>query len=163
MNRTEPVELANLCMIYNGDRFVLQNRRKADWRGYTFPGGHVEPNESFIDSVIREMKEETGIELSKNSKYTPFAILNGYYKDWPNVGVNRKTEIYYYEVQTDLLPNLSNTSYTEHEKSGDFELRYVKVDDLLMEINHNAFVYGDEKGIAKEMLELLKIYFNNKK
>lgn len=63
MNRTEPVELANLCMIYDEDRFVLQNRRKADWRGYTFPGGHVEPNESIIDSVIREMKEETGLTI----------------------------------------------------------------------------------------------------
>lgn len=63
MNRTEPVELANLCMIYDEDRFVLQNRRKADWRGYTFPGGHVKPNESIIDSVIREMKEETGLTI----------------------------------------------------------------------------------------------------
>lgn len=63
MNRTEPVELANLCMIYDENRFVLQNRRKSDWRGYTFPGGHVEPNESFVDSVIREMKEETGLTI----------------------------------------------------------------------------------------------------
>lgn len=63
MNRTEPVELANLCMIYDENRFVLQNRRKSDWRGYTFPGGHVEPNESFVDSVIKEMKEETGLTI----------------------------------------------------------------------------------------------------
>lgn len=63
MNRTEPVELANLCMIYDKDRILLQNRIKKDWQGYTFPGGHVEPNESFIDSVIREMKEETGLTI----------------------------------------------------------------------------------------------------
>ena len=44
MNRTEPVELANLCMIYDDNRIILQNRQKEDWRGYTFPGGHVEPN-----------------------------------------------------------------------------------------------------------------------
>ena len=78
MNRTEPVELANLCMIYNGDRFVLQNRRKADWRGYTFPGGHVEPNESFIDSVIREMKEETGLTI-KNPKLCGIKQFKGDY------------------------------------------------------------------------------------
>ena len=63
MNRTEPVELANLCMIYDDNRIILQNRQKEDWRGYTFPGGHVEPNESFVDSVIREMKEETGLTI----------------------------------------------------------------------------------------------------
>ena len=78
MNRTEPVELANLCMIYNGDRFVLQNRRKADWRGYTFPGGHVEPNESIIDSVIREMKEETGLTI-KNPKLCGIKQFKGDY------------------------------------------------------------------------------------
>lgn len=78
MNRTEPVELANLCMIYDGDRFVLQNRIKKDWRGYTFPGGHVEPNESIIDSVIREMKEETGLTI-RNPKLCGIKQFKGDY------------------------------------------------------------------------------------
>lgn len=60
-DRTERVELTSLCMIYSGDRLLLQNRVKTDWRGYCFPGGHVEPGESIVDSVIREMKEETGL------------------------------------------------------------------------------------------------------
>ena len=32
-----------------------------DWPGVTFPGGHVEPGEAFVNSVIREVQEETGL------------------------------------------------------------------------------------------------------
>ena len=34
------------------------------WPGITFPGGHVEPKESFAESVIREVKEETGLDIT---------------------------------------------------------------------------------------------------
>lgn len=63
MNRTENTELTVLCLIEQAGRILLQNRTKADWRGYALPGGHVEPGESFVDAVIREMKEETGLEI----------------------------------------------------------------------------------------------------
>ena len=63
MDRTERVELTTLCMITRGDEILLQNRVKTDWRGYCFPGGHVEPGESIVDSVIREMQEETGLTI----------------------------------------------------------------------------------------------------
>lgn len=63
MGRTEVVELTVLCLIQDGDRLLLQNRVKADWKGYTLPGGHVEPGESFVDAVVREMKEETGLDI----------------------------------------------------------------------------------------------------
>ena len=63
MSRTEQVELTTLCMVYRGEELLLQNRVKTDWRGYCFPGGHVEPGESILDSVVREMKEETGLTI----------------------------------------------------------------------------------------------------
>jgi len=65
MDRTERVELAVLCLIKDGDRVLLQNRVKKDWQGYTLPGGHVERGESFVDAVVREMKEETGLTIKK--------------------------------------------------------------------------------------------------
>lgn len=61
MARTESVELTVLCLIYGKDRYLLQDRVKEDWRGYTLPGGHIEAGESIVDAVVREMREETGL------------------------------------------------------------------------------------------------------
>ncbi len=66
-DRTERVELTVLCLVEDGNKILLQNRIKKDWQGYTLPGGHVEKDESFVDAVIREMKEETGLDI-KNPK-----------------------------------------------------------------------------------------------
>ncbi len=63
MSKTESVELTVLCLLHRGEELLLQNRTKADWRGYALPGGHVEPGESIVDAVIREMKEETGLTI----------------------------------------------------------------------------------------------------
>lgn len=63
MGRTEKVELTVLCLIHREDSFLLQDRVKKDWRGYTLPGGHIEQGESIVDAVIREMEEETGLTI----------------------------------------------------------------------------------------------------
>ena len=81
MGRTENVELTVLCLIEDGDKILLQNRVKKDWRGYTLPGSHVEPGESFVDAVIREMREETGLKVIEPRLVgvKQFPIENGRY------------------------------------------------------------------------------------
>lgn len=64
MAREEKCILTNMCMVYDGNRILVQDRMNPDWPGITFPGGHVEPRESFVDSVIREVEEETGLKIS---------------------------------------------------------------------------------------------------
>lgn len=61
--RTESVELTVLCLIHKNGKYLLQDRIKNDWKGYTLPGGHIEPGESIVDAVIREMQEETGLTI----------------------------------------------------------------------------------------------------
>ena len=65
MKRSEQVELTVLCLLRQGDRILLQNRVKEDWHGYALPGGHVEPGESVVDAVVREMREETGLTVRR--------------------------------------------------------------------------------------------------
>lgn len=81
MERTEKVELTVLCLIHKDDQYLLQDRVKADWKGYTLPGGHIEPGESIVDAVVREMKEETGLTVlnPKLCGVKQFPIKDGRY------------------------------------------------------------------------------------
>ncbi|MDV3428367.1 MAG: 8-oxo-dGTP diphosphatase [Bacillota bacterium] len=63
MSRCEKAIVTVLCMVYDGNKILLQDRVKKDWRGLTFPGGHVEKEESFVKAVIREIYEETGLTI----------------------------------------------------------------------------------------------------
>ena len=65
MAKTERAIFTNMCMITDGHGNVLvQDKLDPDFRGLTFPGGHVEPGESFVESVIREVREETGLTIA---------------------------------------------------------------------------------------------------
>lgn len=60
----EQVKLMNMCMVMDKDgRVLVQNRKKNDWDGLTFPGGKVEVGESLTRAVIREVFEETGLTI----------------------------------------------------------------------------------------------------
>ena len=68
MSRATSTILTNLCLIEDTstNKVVLQYRspEKNNWSGYAFPGGHIEEGESLVESVIREIKEETGLTIS---------------------------------------------------------------------------------------------------
>lgn len=154
---TEIVKRVKVLLI-NSNNEVLLGYSHND---YQFPGGHVEEGETLIQTVNREITEETGMELGIES-LEPFACALGYYKDWPAEGKNRKIEIYYYEVKTDEKPNLEHTKYTENEKDGNFELRYINLGSIEEELKRNAEEFGDHNGIAREMLELFDLYKSTK-
>lgn len=64
MSRSEQAIFTNLCMVYDGSGNILvQDRKDPTWPGICFPGGHVEPGESFVESVIREVWEESGLTI----------------------------------------------------------------------------------------------------
>ena len=120
-----------MCMVYNDKgEMLVQMRTKKDWSGLTFPGGHVEDDETLIDSVIREMKEETGLNIKKPR-------LCGIY-EWP------------WENNSRYLAFLYKTNEFEGEilSSKEGEVFWVKIDQI-----SNYKLSTDFEDILNEMLK----------
>lgn len=106
--------LTNMCMLYKEDgSFLVMNRLKQDWPGINFPGGHVEYDEDIPSSVIREMKEETGLDV-KNPEFVS-------YYEW-NIPSERIRHV--------CLLFRSNEFYGELKSSSEGEVFFTKKEDL---------------------------------
>jgi len=65
MDKPERVILTNMCMVQCGSKVLVEDKRSIWADGIIFPGGHVEEHEPVVDSVIREVREETGLTIEK--------------------------------------------------------------------------------------------------
>ena len=54
MGRTENVELTVVCLLEDGGRVLLQNRKKEDWHGWALPG---EPEQEIKDPYGKGVEE----------------------------------------------------------------------------------------------------------
>ena len=85
------IELTNMIMVQNPEtKEVLVQKRVKYWCGITFPGGHVEDGESFYDSAVREVKEETGLTV-KDLKHCGCV-------HWHNTETNDKYIVFLYKT-----------------------------------------------------------------
>ena len=139
-------------MINSNGKILLAHNNNT----YQFPGGHTEENESKKDCLIREVLEETGIELNVDEE--PFLCITTYDNNYFGSGKKVLNSIYYYRTFTDSLPDLSKTHYDELELATDFNLYYVNF-NTLENFLKNAIENGSiDVNIAKEMISVVDVY-----
>ena len=59
MNPTHLVSVAGLVTNDKGEILLV----KSPWRGWEYPGGLIEPGETFQEALHREIREEAGVEV----------------------------------------------------------------------------------------------------
>ncbi len=81
------------CIVIDNNKVLLVKHNEGHW---DFPKGHVENNETEIQTAIREVKEETNIDVEVNEKhrYTiEYSPEEGVWKEVVYFIATKKTDI----------------------------------------------------------------------
>mgnify|MGYP005811365921 CR=1 FL=1 len=139
------------ALIINSDKEILLGKSDIS---YQFPGGHLEDNESLIEALKREVLEETGIKISDEEIDRPFYKVTYLNKDYPVKGVNRKSEIYYYVVNTDKEIDLSKMKLTENETKNNYRVEGMPLLSSIDIISKN----DNDRVIERDMIDAIEEY-----
>jgi 8-oxo-dGTP diphosphatase len=52
------------AILIQGDAIALIERHRMGRHYFVFPGGGVEPGENFVEALVREIDEETGLKVN---------------------------------------------------------------------------------------------------
>lgn len=140
------------AIIINSKNEILLGRVNST---YQFPGGHLEEGESLEECLLREIKEETGININ-NFTLKPFFLIKYYSANYLNSKKNRENNIYYYLVKTDELYDLNKTSYTEYEQLGNYQLSSIPIENIEQILINSVKENPINEIIVNEMLLVIK-------
>lgn len=94
--------------------------------GYELLGGYVEGNEEYLDALKRNIYLETGIVLDSKDSIEPFYEVRYYNKDYKGSGINRLSDMIYFLVKTDKLPNYKKLKLTPEQMLQKLPIEVVK-------------------------------------
>lgn len=149
----EIAEITNMCMIENNQEgtVLVQNRKKGNWTGIAFPGGHVEQGESIVDSVIREIKEETNLDI--------FNLKICGIKDWYDKKSNNRYIVFLFKAeasQGELLQNGDEGDVYWVKKESLYELNLAHGFDKMLDVMLNDTL--NEYFISNSLIEEIWIH-----
>ena len=97
-----------------------------DEDGYQLLGGEVSAEEDIVQALAKHIFKETGITLDAKDSIEPFYEIRYYNKDYKGSGINRLSDLIYFLVKTDKLPNYKKLKLTEREFAEKMPIEAIK-------------------------------------
>jgi len=150
------VKRAKIILINKNDEILLANSKN----NYYLVGGHVDNNETDIETLKRETLEETGIDLNIK-KLNPFFTIIYKTKDYPEKNINSEHIANYYYLKLDEKINYNKIHLTEEEIKGNFKVEYIHINNILKVLNDSLSI-ATRPGVVRDTIivieEFIKIY-----
>lgn len=144
-------EAVRAVIIKNGKVALVKSLKESH---YKFPGGGIEENESHIDTLIRETKEETGLVIKPNT-IKECGLIHEIRKSIYNNDIFEQKSYYYFaEVEDNIL----NQELSENEKELQYVLEWVNP-SIAYEVNTNLGKEYVNKFLLREAC-VLKLLIN---
>ena len=149
---TEVLDKARIVLRNTSGEFVLCRFNRV----YFLPGGKIEQGETPKDTIVREVKEETNIDVVLDSD-EPFLLVKNYLRDYDIVDgtiQNRLVNTYYFTgvTNSDDIEYFHQTKLEKQDSLRGFFIDREEAIELLKEYDED-----DEKAkyLAIETLEVL--------
>ena len=132
---TEVLDKARIILRNDTGEFVLSHFERV----YFLPGGKIEVDETPFETIKRELKEETNIDIFLDDT-EPFAVVKNYLRDYQSIDgtiVNRLVNTYYFTGFTSK-DDIQYFNLTIPEKRDDLRAFYIDMEEareLLKEYN----------------------------
>ena len=126
--------------------------------GIQLPGGHVEKDETMAETIIREVLEETGIQVKEHEILPPFLEIKYYTKNYNNTGENRVSNVIYYVIRTNKEVDTSKMNLTEREKDYKFSVKYVTVKNFCEFVA--SYIDKSDHSINNVIIKEILVAFN---
>lgn len=147
---SEWVKRVKLLVVNSKDEILIAHTDDS----YYFLGGHVDGNETDYECLVREIKEEAGIDYNPKID-EPYVSIKYLLKDYPEEGINKGYISNYYVIYDDMVPNPKNVNLTDGEKEGHLRLVYIHKDRILDEVRP----YLDKckrKNVVRDTIDVLE-------
>ena len=151
----EWVKRAKVLVVNSKEEILIAHTNDS----YYFLGGHVDGEESDYECLVREIKEEAGIDYLPIIT-EPFVSIKYLCKDFPEIGFNKGYISNYYVIYDDIVPNPKNVNLTEGEKEGNLRLVYIHKDKILEEVKPYLELCK-RKNVVRDTIDVLNEYLNN--